>query len=159
MLRHYVSYNRWANHIIVNFLHDISQEDFSEDMKNSFPSIQATVLHLYAAESVWLGRLKGNPDAPFPLFEKFPSKKESLDLWESTSKDFEKFMSTCTDDFATQSITYHRMEKVEQTEAKWILHHVMNHSTFHRGQIITMLRQLGYDDLPMTDFIKYQRLQ
>lgn len=156
-LRQYVRYNLWANTRIIDYLNGIKSEDFKKDMGNSFPSIRDTVLHVYGAEKIWLGRLKGNPATPFPTFELLPSKEECLALWKESSAEFDRFISSCKEDFAPELISYNRAEGMERTEAWWIAQHCINHSTFHRGQMITILRQLGYKNIPMTDFIKYGR--
>ena len=40
-----------------------------------------------------------------------------------------------------------------------MIHHCMNHSTYHRGQIVTMARNFGLTDTPSTDYMKYVRIK
>jgi uncharacterized damage-inducible protein DinB len=157
-IRQYVAYNRWANTKIIGFLKGINEDDFNKNMGNSFPSIRDTILHIYGAEKIWLGRLEGKPQTPFPHFDPLPYKEDCLSFWQDSSKAFEDFIASRDDAFFLKGIRYGRQEKEEETVAWWITQHCINHSSFHRGQIITMLRQLGYDTIPMTDFIKYQRV-
>ncbi len=128
------------------------------EVTSSFSSIKATLLHIWDAETIWLGRLKG----------------ESLLLWPSdqfkgtTQEMFEGVLQTSTDfkDFVQEHKGLEGTCAFKDTKGnpyempvESIIQHCMNHSTFHRGQLITLLRQFGEKDLLSTDFITFLRHQ
>ena len=158
LLLQYAQYNAWANKLIIGAMLKLGDEDIKREIISSFPSVYATVCHTWSAESVWLQRLQlaeypqwfGDFQGPFT---------EACDNWLQASADLVNFVEKQYDDRALQHVLqyYDRAKVSHKTPVHQVLHHVFNHSTYHRGQLVTMVRQLGAKDIPGTDFIAFAR--
>ena len=155
LIQQYLEYNLWANQELAGFFLKQDQETFFAPIANSFPTIKATFLHIYGAELIWLGRLKGETPQ-FPEME--DDRALVLNRFLAKSKAFLDFVSEWSDeDFAqTFSFTTTEGNNLESRKVDAIFH-CMNHSTYHRGQLVTLSKQLGLDGAPSTDLIWYLR--
>jgi len=128
------------------------------EMKSSFSTISKTFLHIWDAEFIWLSRLAGESPKTWPSKDNTNIVLSDLTV---NSTRFVALVNEKKEEFLTQSTTYKNMKNDEFTsENNIIIMHCMNHSTFHRGQIISMLRNAGIDkDLPQSDFISWDRLR
>lgn len=156
LLKQFVKYNYWANEKFISLLVEISPKHLDISVKSSFPSLRKTVFHIWDAEVLYLNRLRGVSLDYFPS-EKFPL-TTPIDKLLKTSKEFYEFVEEKEDSFFNSVCVYKNThgEKFSQPFSELILH-CMNHSTFHRGQIITILRGLGYTAFPQTDLIHFLR--
>lgn len=151
-------YNIWANNMVRGWLESISEDQWSQPITSSFGSIGATALHIAGAERIWYDRLAGIEN-PIWLPNEFKgSKKETLDVWEECSTNLKTFLMTFDPQNMTSILSFKRLNG----EPYEILHyhvfaHVFNHSTYHRGQIITMLKQVGLDQMSGTDMLVFFR--
>ena len=152
-------YNIWANDRILGVLQSLTNEQLEHTVESSFPSVRATIQHAYGAEDIWLQRLqltehpawKGGDDSK-PFFEVAES-------WRQTSASLLEMIEKAFDDRAfTHVFQYYDMHKQShKMPVSECLLHIFNHGTYHRGQLVTMLRQLGVTKIPSTDFIAWQR--
>ena len=158
LLTEYAQYNYWANERIATLLEG-HPEVIDVEIPSSFPTVRRTVCHLWDAETIWLKRLQGVSLDYWPSERYGNDGLAFLDLWLSVSGAFITIIKENDDDFVETSIHYKATSGREHTNAVWqIIMHVMNHGTYHRGQLITMLRELGVDhDLPATDLIVFFR--
>lgn len=152
----HAAYNVWANTRMVELL---KKQDhlLDKEVKSSFPTLRKTVFHIWDAEYIWLQRLKGQSIDNWP--SKLFDQRISLDKLVLNSKEFHDFLQEKDEDYYTASTGYRntRGESFSNTN-HGIAMHCMNHSTFHRGQAVTMLRSLGYEDnVDSTDLIAYLR--
>jgi uncharacterized damage-inducible protein DinB len=155
-LQQYTTYNLWANRTICEKLQSIDAELLDVDNQSSFPSIRKTVFHIWDAESIWLDRLNGRPIAHIPSRD-LPA-DTAIDRFLETSKSFADFVATKPNAFFDTDIAFTAEGNEHSMQASPIIWHCMNHSTFHRGQLVTMLRQAGITEIPGTDLTKYVRL-
>jgi uncharacterized damage-inducible protein DinB len=153
----YAQYNIWANKKIINYLKNIPDEQISQTIINSFPSIRLTLQHISDAEFFWTKRLRGISPTTFPSHSFVGENEAVFEVYEKTSRLFlAEFMDEKEDFFQTK-ITYMTMSYGETTQTTYdMIHHCMNHSSFHRGQIIMMLRQLGHTNPPHLDFMLWK---
>src|SRR5689334_4268051 len=148
-------FNTWATHKILDACQVLSDEEFNRNLGNSFNSVRATVVHLMGAEWVWLQRWLG--DSPRSLLpqEEFPNLAAIEARWMTLAKQQQTFFLTLTDDRLAEKISYVNLRG--QPAAYTLAHmiqHLVNHGTYHRGQVVTMLRQLGHP-APSTDLLLY----
>lgn len=151
-------YNIWANEIVHGWLNELTNEQWKRPMVSSFESIEATALHITGAETAWLGRLN-NEASPVWLPAIFKgSKEELLPLWENTSAGIKNFIKQFQEERFFDGLQFKRING-EQVVLKYyqIFAHVFNHSTYHRGQLVTMLRQAGFANIGSTDLMMYYR--
>lgn len=149
-------YNIWANNKVHSWLDKITEEQWNQPIVSSFKSIGETVLHTVSAEKVWLGRLKGvkTPLALPAVYE--GSKKDGQESWKKSSQDLYTFIEGFDETKLQSILSYMRPDnKVYELVHYQVFAHIFNHATYHRGQIVTMLRQTGFTDLSSIDLSSY----
>ena len=159
LLLQYAQYNVWANKLIIDALLKLEEGAAEKEITTSFPSVFKTVTHTWSAESIWLQRLQ-LAERPIWQEDVFSGTiEDACREWQKTSQELVKFVEKQYDDKALQHVLqfYDRQKNSYKMPVYQVLHHVFNHSTYHRGQLITMLRQLGLTKLPQTDFIVFVR--
>lgn len=152
----YINYNSWANKAIADFLAD-KEFMLDKELLSSFPSVRKTIFHIADAQHIWLSRMKGVSPADWP--SKSMMTEDAIIAMMNTSSAFEVFCVGKDDSFYSTRISFSALDGTvyEETNGNIIMH-CMNHSTFHRGQLITMFRQGGLEGkMPRTDLIAYLR--
>ncbi|WKZ66543.1 MAG: DinB family protein [Flavobacteriales bacterium] len=152
LLREYADYDLWANTRFVQRLAVEPDAVLDAPVRSSFPSLRSTLLHIRDAEHVWRCRLTGERHS-------WPA-EPSLDpatLVDHASR-LHGLVSGMDEADLLSLRTYRDLKGNEHRSAAWrMLMHCYNHSTQHRGQLITMMRGLGLDGIPANDLIVYQR--
>ncbi len=154
----HLAFNLWANSQTAELLKSVPDEIYFKENKGSFPSVAKTVLHIWGAQNIWLKRLQGESLSTWPQQSTTVSKQDQLNGLVQSSKDLYDFIQSKDDAYLSSLYSYNNMkgepfrDSVEDT-----LFHVVNHSTYHRGQIITMLREAGVTSVVSTDLIHYLR--
>ena len=159
LLLKYADYNIWANNLLIDVLLKLSDEELDKEIISSFPSIRATVYHVWSAEYIWLQRL-ALVEHPVWLEGTFTgTMAEACAQWKEASVNLRTFIDKQYDDrMLTHVFQYYDRQKIShKLQVNYVLQHVFNHSTSHRGQLITMLRQVGVKKIPQTDFIVFAR--
>jgi len=138
-----LDYSRWASERSIQTARALDEQELAKDLGNSHGGVLSTLAHIYQADRVWLSRLKGAPR--FTLADTGESwTLDSLaDAWGQNADEFQRWLSAAGDLHAI--LTYKNIAGQEGRLPIWqVVLHVVNHGTYHRGQITTMLRQLGY---------------
>ena len=160
LLIDYAVYNHWANDRIITMVEKVGEEKANEYIENSFPSIFKILLHILDAQYLWLYRLQHDhfPEAPSNNFT--GNLSELMQQLSSTSENLKQFVSKMESKDLNKTLTYKDPErKIHNIPFSETILHCINHSTFHRGQIITMLRQLGEKQILETDYYLYCRFK
>jgi uncharacterized damage-inducible protein DinB len=155
--RELIEFNRWATARVLDAVAELPAEDFTRALGSSFPSVRDTLVHVMSAEWVWLARCTGtSPTA-------MPEEWKQLDLatlrttWDGVHAALRAFVDGLDDAALDRAHHYRNLAGQAATSLlAQILRHVVNHSTYHRGQVVTMLRQLGAA-APATDLIAFYR--
>ena len=157
-IKKHLAYNEWANTKIADVLREVEDRIFFQENKSSFPSIAKTVLHIWDAQHIWVNRMQGSSVSKWPSASFKGSKDDSLNGLIESSSELSSFLLSKSKSFLSTPYPYKTM-KGEPFESTYedTLFHVVNHGTYHRGQIITMLREAGLKQLPSTDLIHYLR--
>lgn len=161
ILSYYCHYNLWANKKIALFFSDKPEDLLSAPIENSFPSIHKTVLHILSAEKSWLARLSEDPMNNKQVDDDFLSTQALLHTLLHNSEQLIQFVEKQEEEFFNQDLAYNTWDGTAwEMSPKIMIQHCTNHSTYHRGQLITLARQLGMkEDLPSTDLLYYSREQ
>jgi uncharacterized damage-inducible protein DinB len=141
-LQHLIDYHYWARDRLLAAVERLSPDQFTKDLGSSSPSVRDTVGHLYFAEWAWNERWHGrSPTAPPPPFEDAASVKQA---WTTLESQVRGFVKELTDDDISRVIEYRLLSGTPGASAIWqMVHQVVNHASYHRGQVTTMIRQLG----------------
>lgn len=151
------AYNSWADNRIFEALAQLPAEQYLADMKGSHGGIHTTLSHLVGAEKIWLERFMGVPTEPFLDAKSIPSLSDLKKIWEKIGYDTAKWLGTTGDKKLQETFTMKNIKGEASTQIYWqAFQHLVNHSTYHRGQIITLLRQIGVKP-PSTDLILFYR--
>ena len=153
----YIKHNVWANATLATVLNVQPNEVLDKELVSSFATIRKTVFHIADAQHIWLSRMRGI--SPVDLPSKALDNSQAIGALHATSSGFEEYVSRKESPFFKEICSYVALDqKTYQEENGNIIMHCMNHSTFHRGQLITMLRQAGLEgEIPSTDLITYLR--
>lgn len=149
-------YNIWANDLVHSWFDKISNEQWNQPIVSSFKSLAETTVHTVGAEKVWLDRLNKveNPDFLVTVFK--GSKEEAIDIWKQTSRGLKSFIENFDEAKLKERISFRlRNGVLRKLQYYQIFAHVLNHATYHRGQIVTMLRQAGFTEMSSTDLSTY----
>jgi uncharacterized damage-inducible protein DinB len=157
-LRTLVDYHYWARDRMFEALEPLTAEEVNRDMGNSFKSIRDTVTHLYAAEWAWYSRWQGtSPDKLLPA-DLFPDLAAVRLAWTDLEAKIRAYLEELGEANVTQVIEYKLLSGQPGASPLWqMLQHVVNHASYHRGQVTTMLRQLGAQPAKPLDMIAFYR--
>lgn len=137
-------YNAWANGRVLRAVEPLGPEAFMRDLKNSFPSVRDTLAHILGAEWIWLRRWHGESPSQILPPSEFPTLASLKDRYGAVEKEQRAFLDGLSEERMAQPFHYKDIAgKPHSLLLVQSLQHVVNHGTYHRGQITTMLRQLG----------------
>jgi uncharacterized damage-inducible protein DinB len=148
----YARYNTWANKKILDTISQLTHEQHHAMIVSSFTSLYETVYHILASEDVWLQRVDKRAYTELPdNFE--GSMKSVLEALNLRDQQWESWLELRKEEDLSEMLSYVNMKGIPfRLRLDKILLHVFNHSTYHRGQLVTMLRQHGVTQIPVTDF-------
>ena len=152
-------YDRWANHRALQAASALSAEAFTRDLGGSFRSVRDTLVHIFGGEWIWLtywsmdshsfaalAELRTRRDALFNP-ELFPTFDAVQSKWGEVEEQQIKFVSAITDEQLEKKLPF----RTTELKLAHLMQHMANHSTYHRGQISLMMRQLKAEPVA-TDF-------
>ena len=160
LLKQYAAYNIWATKHLVDRINKLPEEKITAVVASSFPSLYKTVQHMWRAEELWWQRLKlvENPVAQSDSFK--GSFAELYLQLHKQSLQWKEWVDSAGDNHLNFVFAYIRDKAEQKMTVNDMLLHLFNHATFHRGQLVTILRQLGETDkIPQTDYVAYCRVR
>lgn len=158
LLQTYTAYNHWANKTITDAVLEMDEHLHQQIVKSSFPNLYATILHVWDAESIWWQRMQGHVQLFIPSRELNPTINEAVSGLLHQSLTWSNFMKTSTDEKLQLEFEYKNIKGEAFKCAVWqSIQHLCNHSTYHRGQLVTIMRELGGTQIPVTDYIHWCR--
>jgi uncharacterized damage-inducible protein DinB len=174
-------YNAWANHRILDACEALAPEQFTRDLRSSFGSVQGTLLHILGGEWFWPERWQGRSPSALDVYrqgffppalvqqwfgtsagelapaEQYPSLSSLRKRWEEVVRNLRQFVAGLSAEGVARVLHYTTTEGHPNSQPFWqMLQHVVNHGTHYRGQVTTLLRQLGAKTVG-TDLILYYR--
>jgi uncharacterized damage-inducible protein DinB len=148
-------YNYWANKQLIKLLEKIPAEYNDTEIKSSFGTLKKTVYHIWDAEFIWLERLKGNNIKNWPSKQyKFEA---SIKQMLETSKSLIDWAKNYDEILLSSKIVYRDQKNRKKSSTNLnVFFHTVNHSTFHRGQAVGIIRSLGYSGkIKATDMMTF----
>jgi uncharacterized damage-inducible protein DinB len=148
------AYGRWANALVLDSAALLTPEEFTRQIGGSFGSVQGTLAHLYGADWVWLERFHGRSPRAMPETD-VTALATLRARWEEVEEGLRAFAAGLTPERIAQPLSYVSFKgdpfKYPLGET---LTHLANHGTYHRGQVATLMRQLGKSPVA-TDYSRY----
>jgi uncharacterized damage-inducible protein DinB len=158
LLQQYAAYNLWANKRITETAQQLPDELINKEIVSSFPSVYKTLLHLMEVENIWWERLKLNAHADIPDEIFTGNFSDVTDKLLQLSLQWSDWVQQANDNDIATVFAYRNSMKQDFDQPVFeMLVHLFNHQTFHRGQLMTMFRQLGVQKILPTDFIVFSR--
>lgn len=149
------AYNEWATTRLVDTARALSPAAFARDMRSSHRSVRGTLVHILWAEWIWLRRWWG--ESPKHVFaeEEYSDVAAVMSRWDVVKRDQRDFIATLTDNHLRARVSYENLlGECWEYMLGHMMQHVVNHSSYHRGQVVTLLRQQGMSP-PPTDFLVF----
>jgi len=158
----FYEYDRWANNGVLQAVSTLTVEQFTRDLGGSFPSVRHTLVHIIASEWAWLTIWKQpSPSSAFvtdmwprlgALFppNAFPEIASVRLRWAEIESEQIEFVNRVTNESLRRMLPVH----TTQISLAHLMQHLANHSTYHRGQISLMMRQLAARPVA-TDFAEF----
>ncbi len=154
----YAAYNLWASTQFAEIIRGITPSYTDREIESSYPSIRATINHIRSAEYIWLSRLQHESVTEWPQISDTESTNDLADGWLKGAQAILSFVEQLTDEEFAQEYEYKDMKGNAHTDIlSNIFMHLFNHSSFHRGQLVTLFRQSGISTIPRSDYIVYAR--
>ena len=155
-----IDYNYWARDRLLEAVHRLSPEEFTRDLGSSFRSVRDTVAHLHAAEWIWFSRWIGESPTALPPADRFADVAAVEAAWRELETQIRSYFEPLDDRALARVMDYKSTAGVPGSSALWqMLQHVVNHASYHRGQVTAMLRQLGAAPPKSMDLIAFYREQ
>ena len=150
-------FNYWAKARMLSAVETLPEPDLYKDMKTSFKGIHGTLGHMCGAEDVWLQRFKGIPGAKPLKIEELPDYAAVKRKWAEVEKEMKAHVGALTEEQVQENFTFTTADGKTVPGIRWqTLQHLVNHGTYHRGQITSLIRQLGGTPVN-TDLIGFYR--
>ncbi|HLV94372.1 MAG TPA: DinB family protein [Candidatus Acidoferrales bacterium] len=150
-------FNSWANRRTLDSCASLTPEQFTRDLGSSFRSVRDTLAHIYGAEWLWLERWHERVPTALPSAADFPDLEALRARWAQHERNLHAYVHSLTPAELGRVIKYKNTRGTPfEGPIEPMLNHVLHHSTYHRGQIVTLLRQLGAKPVS-TDLIVFYR--
>ena len=149
-------YNRWANNTILKTVAGLTPDQLNQKLGGSFPSVRETLVHIVGAEWVWLQRWK-NGTSPKALLSAadFPDLDSIRTRWQQIEHEQREFVEQATDSSLKAPLKYVNLKgQTFEYPLGRAMQHLINHGSYHRGQVTNFLRQLGAQPAA-TDLLVY----
>lgn len=154
-IRELYDYNHWANQRVLSAMTPLTDDMFTRNMGNSFVSLRDTLAHILGAEWIWLERWLGRSPKALLNASDFPTLQALQRRWAAVRLDQNQYIQTLVPDRLNDDVSYTNTRGERYSYALWRqMLHVLNHSSYHRGQVTTLLRQMGAEPAG-TDLLVY----
>lgn len=148
-------YDRWATRKLFDVVSTLNAGQYEKDLGSSHGGIRGTLVHAYGAMVVWLKRWEGeHPTRPITE-DDIPSFAVLRERWAALEDGLAAHLRGVSEAKLQAPLAYKNMKgEAFSTELWKQMQHLVNHGTYHRGQVVAMLRQLGVKP-PTTDMIYF----
>lgn len=151
-----IAYNRWATARTLDAAGRLTDEQLNRPLGSSFPSVRDTLAHVVAAEWVWLSRWGGDPLGKAPDLSGCTDVRTLRERWQVLGEAQSAYLAGLTEAALDRSVSIiTRTGITAELPLHETLKHLVNHSTYHRGQVATLLRQLGAEPAATDLFLYY----
>jgi uncharacterized damage-inducible protein DinB len=150
------AFNTWADAKAISWPTQISGEQWNRSNKSSFGSVRQTAIHIASAEKIWTD-FWTKKSVPKYLSQTFTgSKEELISIWQKASEEMDSLISNHPETDLNQLVSFIYPDgRTGQMSYYQTFAHSINHSTYHRGQLVTLLRQAGFEHFSSLDLATF----
>lgn len=153
-----LNYHYWARDRVLDAIDALSVEQYTRSLGSSFTSVRDTIVHTYSAEWNWYSRWTGASPSRMLDPRTFPDRWSVRRAWTEQEAKLRGFVGGLDQQGLGRSFEYKLMNgEPAESVFSHMLQHLVNHATYHRGQITTMIRQLGAPPPAPQDLIRFYR--
>jgi uncharacterized damage-inducible protein DinB len=158
ILQQLAAYNKWANLRLLDCIKDVPPHLLELEMKSSFTTISKTLMHMWDAENIWWQRVKLSEHIIPPSARFEGSALDIISALLQQNELWKQWIDQARPMALEHEFIYKTLkgETFKQPVAEVLLH-IFNHGSYHRGQLVNLLRQAGIEKIPATDFIVFTR--
>jgi len=152
-----VDYHYWARDRMLDAVGALPAREYLAARGGSFASIRDTVVHIYGAEWIWMQRWKGTSPTAGVGADRFPDLSSLRTAWLELEREVRAYVRTLEGARAEERVVYRNLAGREADSSRWtMVQHLVNHASYHRGQVTTLVRQAGGQSAPQ-DLSAYYR--
>ncbi|MGH9441835.1 MAG: DinB family protein [Thermoanaerobaculia bacterium] len=147
------AYNRWANERAAASCRQLTADEYERKIGGGWPSVRDTLVHIGSATKAWHERFLGRSPSRLLTGADVPAIDEAIALLEKADADLTRFVRETPPERRTEILAYTNLQGAVKKVPYWaVFRHAVNHASYHRGQISTMIRSMGKDPKP-TDLV------
>jgi uncharacterized damage-inducible protein DinB len=146
------AYNRWADRRVLDACRKLTPEQYGAEPVPGWSSVRSTLVHIAVVTEGWLRGVTGELVQTVPTEAELPTVDDIERLLDRAYRTFEDVLPTLTPERLTTPQTFRGRGRTAVLPPWAVLRHIVNHATYHRGQVASKLKRLGVEQ-PMTDFI------
>lgn len=146
------AFNRWANGKMFEACRRLPPEQYAAEPVPGWPSIRSTVYHIVVVTEGWLRGLANDPDPSIPAESEMPTVVDAERLLDGAYRRFDALLPTLTLEVLNTPRTLTRRGRTAVLPPWVVLRHIVNHTTYHRGQVASKLKRFGIQQ-PETDLV------
>jgi uncharacterized damage-inducible protein DinB len=159
-VRRLLDYHYWARDVMLDAVTPLTPEQFTRQVESSFKSVRDTIAHVYAADLIWYTRWQGQSPSSLLSYDTFPDVASIRAAWLDLEGKVRALVNELGDAGVSRVFHYTLMSGAPgSTPFAEMLAHVVNHGSYHRGQLTTLLRQMDVPPPKSTDMITFLRLR
>jgi uncharacterized damage-inducible protein DinB len=149
-------FTNWADNRAIDWLNQITNNQWNQAAISSFPSIRETAIHIASAKKVWIDMWTQVPNPVYLSSEFKGTKEELIDIWKTVSTELRSFIENYPlENYSNEIAVKKPNGELSTMEFHRTFPHMVNHATYHRGQLVTLLRQSGFSNFSNTDLFTY----
>ena len=154
-IRTLYDYNTWANLRVIAIARLLNRHEFTQDLGTSYRSVQGTLVHILHGEWLWLQRWQGESPKQIFASEDFADVTALEARWQIVEREQQNFIGRLTNERLKERLAYENFQGQRwEYSLAHMMQHTANHSSYHRGQVVVLLRQLGKTPVA-TDFLVF----
>ena len=149
------AYNRWAEARMLDACRLVPPERYGEELAPGWASLRSSVAHIVGATNLWARRFLGQPADAFVPESELATPDDAARLSATALGALDRLLAERTPEQLAAPFTYRNLRGQVATVPLWlVLRHVVNHASYHRGQVASKLKRLGVEP-PVTDLVYY----
>jgi uncharacterized damage-inducible protein DinB len=152
-LKSLLLFNRWADARVLTAIRGLGPDSYNSEPAPGWSSVGSTLFHVAGANWIWARRLAGEAATARPSESDYPNVEQVAAFLSRSHDELDEQLAARTSEELLENWTYRNLQGVEATTPLWaVFRHIVNHATYHRGQIASKIKLLGGEP-PVTDLV------